>query len=172
MTDPDETAAKESAQPPTQAAANPERENETQNIHAWSLADDVGEPFPLADRRSWRIPAVVTAAAIALTVSTGLGIWKWKEHNDARGTTTVPTATVAVHPTSEAAAAQPAPTTQGCHHRRLPRHQPQRHHRRKRRSTENGASTLRRSHWSLTVQRTMWSRRARCTTRSGPRRGQ
>src|ERR1700754_821074 len=102
MADSDETAAAEAAeQQPTQAAANLERENDTQHIHAWSLADDADEPIAVTDRHSWRISAIVTAAAVVLAASTGLGIWKWSQHNDARKATTAPSLTFAIHPSPE-----------------------------------------------------------------------
>jgi serine/threonine protein kinase, bacterial len=105
MADTDETAAAD------QAAANPERENETQHIHAWSLADDADEPITVtANRRSWRIPAIVATAAVALAVSTGLGIWQWSHHNDAYKATTAPSSTFAIHPNPESAPKPPSTT--------------------------------------------------------------
>jgi hypothetical protein len=54
---------------PTLAAITPE--DETQSLHAWSMADDGEAITEYIPRRSWRIPATVAAVAASAAIAAG-----------------------------------------------------------------------------------------------------
>jgi hypothetical protein len=54
---------------PTLAAITPE--DETQSLHAWSMADDVDTVIAYTPGRSWKIPALLAALATMAAVAAG-----------------------------------------------------------------------------------------------------
>lgn len=73
------TAAAEPADEPVTALGHAGDDSETQSIHAWSLTSDDDADTEVIERRSWRLPVALAAAALVAVSGAG-GYVAFKHH--------------------------------------------------------------------------------------------